>query len=247
MGALGAGNPFGFELGGGPSRVEQTNSALKSAVGVGGSAPDGTMEAQWRFAKARGWTASVSDGRAMYQTWPNTSDEGGIEVFEEVLHITPPSDATLEERRQVALTRWIRIVSAATPNLIAGLELIDPSIKISNPTDRDTVTTTIPGRAFEDADPTSPEANGPKFFQYGSQKHTFFANYSQDFIVFVAFPIPPGPIPKTQQFKIFLIQALLDEALPSWCQFQIFTNLVGGVPACFILDTDRLDISALCS
>ncbi len=249
MGALGGGNPFGFELGGGPSRVEQVNSALKSAVGVGGSAIDGTMEAEWRLAKARGWTSSLDDERAMYQTWPNTAEEGGIEVFEEVLRITPTSDQTVEDRRQVVLDKYYRFLSAVTSQLNSDLQKIDPSITIGDPSVRDTVTTTVNGRAFEDVDPSSPEANGPKFSQISARKETLFPNYSQDFIVFAFFPVPPGLISKSDQKKVFAIRDLLNEALPSWCQFQILTNIdpLTGLPACFILDQDRLDISSLCS
>lgn len=248
MGALGGGNPFGFELGGGPSRVEQTYAALKSAVGIGGSAAEGTMEAEWRFAKARGWTASLDDERAMYQTWPDTAEEGGVEVFEEILRITPPAEHTLQDRRLVAEAEYTRFLSAETPSLTADLQAIDPSITIGNPNQRDTVATTVPGRAFEDADPSAPEANGPKFFQFGSSKCSLFPNYSQDFIVVVYYPITPGPLTKVQMGNLMAIKELLDEALPAWCQFQVITNIdpLTGLPACLILDQDRLDISALC-
>ncbi len=245
MAALGGGNPFGHQLGGGPSRSQQVNAGLKSAVGDGGSAVDGTLEAEWRKAKARGWASSLSDERAMYQTWPDTCDEGGLEVFEELLKIIPPGDTSVEARRQVATAQWVKVSSAATPDLSADLAEIDPSIVLINLVSRDTVTTTIPGRAFQDAVPADAAANGPIFFPGSGKKNTQFPNASQDFIAFVSFPNPPGPLPKSQLSKLILVAELLNDALPSWCQFQINTKL--DPAGCFILDVDSLDITGLCS
>lgn len=244
MGSLGAGNPLSFELGGGPSRVEQINSALKASVGVGGSAIDGTMEAEWRLAKARGWTASLDDERAMYQTWPDTVDEGGVEVFEELLGITPPRGATLEDRRQTASTLWVKVSSAATPDLLTELQLIDPDITILNLSDRTSGTTTVSGRAFQDAVLGQPESNGPQFTQLGVIKDTQFANFSHDFVAFVSFPNPPGPLGKVALDKLLAIVDLLNLSLPSWCSFQISTQL--DPAGCFTLDLDPLDLTPLC-
>lgn len=244
MPALGAGNPLAFELGGGPSRVEQVNTSLKDAVGEGGSALDGTIEAEWRLAKARGWAASLSDERAMYQTWPDTADEGGVEVFEELLAVIPPAGQTLQERRDVVTPLWTQVSSATTPDLTTELEKIDPSIAIVNLGNRDSVTTTVPGRAFQDAAPGDPEANGPVFFQVFPAKETQYANFSQDFTLFVSYPLAPGVLTKTNLAIIFAIQALLDKSLPAWCNFQITTKL--DPLGCFILDTDLLDLTGLC-
>lgn len=245
MPSLGGGNPFSHQLGGGPSRVDQVNKALKGAVGDGGSAIDGTLEAEWRRAKARGWASSLSDERAMYQTWPDTCDEGGLEVFERLLGIVPPGDTSIEARRQVATVQWVKISSSSTPDLTNDLALIDPSIVIINLENRDTVTTTVPGRAFQDADPLALEANGPVFFPVSGQKNTLYPNASQDFILFVSFPNPPGPLPKSQLAKLFQVADLLDLALPAWCQFQISTKI--DPTGCFILDVDALDITGVCS
>lgn len=242
MGKLGAGNPFGFELGGGPSRVEQINSAFKAAVGEGGSAIDGTIEAEWRLAKARGWASSLDDERAMYQTWPDTADEGGIEVFEELLSVVPGRDENLQDRRDVVTPLWTQVSSATTPDLTTELEAIDPSVAIINITNRDSITTTVPGRAFEDAiiSPTS----FPAFFSFGDAKETQFANFSQDFIMFVSYPLAPGVLTKNDINIIFAIQDLLNKSLPSWCNFQITTKL--DPLACFTLDVDLLDLTGLC-
>ena len=244
MGKLGAGNPFGFELGGGPSRVEQINTAFKAAVGEGGSAIDGTIEAEGRFAKARGWASSLDDERAMYQTWPDTADEGGVEVFEELLNVVPGRDENLQDRRDIITPLWTQVSSATTPDLTIELEAIDPTVAIINITNRDSITTTVPGRAFEDFDPSSPEANGPAFFLVGSAKETQLPNFSQDFIMFVSYPLAPGVITKTNLNIIFAIRDLLNKSLPSWCQFQITTKL--DPLACFTLDVDLLDLTGLC-
>lgn len=243
MGALGAGNPFGFELGGGPSRVEQINSSLKSSVGIGGSALDGTMEAQWRLAKARGWASSLSDERAMYLTWPDTADEGGVEVFEELLKVTPLAEQSLQDRRNIVTPLWTQISSATTPDLTLELAAIDPSVVIFNLDNRDTITTTVPGRAFEDVDPLGAKANGPIFFQSGI-KSTQFPNYSQDFIMFVSYPLSPGPLTNVNLTVLLAISALLDKSLPAWCNYQTTTKL--DPLACFLLDVDNLDVTGLC-
>jgi hypothetical protein len=245
MGSFGAGNPFGFELGGGPSRVEQLNTSLKGAVGTGGSALDGTIEAEWRLARARGWASSLSDERAMYQTWPDTADEGGVEVFEELLAVVPTRDQTLQDRRDVVTPLWTQVSSATTPDLTLQLEAIDPTIAIIDFGSRDSITTTEPGRAFQDAIPADPGADGPIFFPATLlPRETAFPNFSQDFILFVSYPLPAGPLSGVNIAVVFAIQDLLDKSLPAWCNFQITTKL--DPLGCFILDTDILDLTGLC-
>ena len=234
MPKVGGGNPIPTEIGGGPSSSETAYEALKSAVGIGGSADDGTIEASWRMARARGLRAAFADGRAAMQIFPDRATDA-IPVFEEILDTAPPPGDSDEDRRAVITDLWTKSVDASHQALEQKLQEIDPLFSIEVE-DRDTVTVTQLGRAFEDWTPGDPDASGPAF---GGRESTLWPNYSGHFHCLIKYAIPAGAISLSAQNSIERAKALLNEDLPAWVDFMFFKTTTG-----FVLDTDLLDLGA---
>jgi hypothetical protein len=235
MGKLGSGNPLPFELGGSPSTVEKYNSALKQAVGVGGSAEDGTMEAQWRLSKARGLRAAYADDRAVMQWFPDRCTDF-IPVWEEVFRLVSGPGLSDQERRQNITDRWVYAENSISQILEEALQRIDPLFSLLGLIPAYTATT-VHGRGFEDTTPSDPDASGPPF--EGGRSSTQVPNYSSDFVCHVLYAIGAG-LPSTEQSRrMQRARDLLNLTLPSWVDFTITNNSVG-----FILDQDLLDLGA---
>jgi hypothetical protein len=233
--SVGGGNPLPFEVGGGPTTAEQAHKFLKSAVGVGGSSPDDeSIEAQWRFARARGVVAAFADERAVSQAFPDRATDY-IPVYEDILALSS-GGLSDEDRRLLILDRWIAGLSAVTDELETELQEIDPLFSIVE-IDRDDVAVTEPGRGFEDWNPASGDAAGPAFG--GGRSSTEWPNFSRDFICYVEYALGSGPITAENERRIERAKTVLNNALPSWVSFSIYTTDVG-----FILDQDVLDITA---
>ncbi len=234
MAGLGEQNPLPFKVGGGPSVSEQACDALKQAVGEGGSAAEGTIEADWRRARGRGLRACMAVERSIMQAFPDVVSDF-IPVYEEILGITANVGLSDEQRRAQIVDRWVRAIDATAPKLEEQLQAIDPLLEIIFP-DRDTLRTTIPGRAFEDYLPGNPAACGPAFG--GGHKVTSYPNYSQDFVCIVRYHVPSGQLTAENKRTIERVNALLNEALPAWVDFWVITSIG------FILDESLLDVGA---
>lgn len=223
-----------FELGGGPSSTEQNYNALKQAVGEGGSAEYGTIEAAWRLAKSQGLRAAQVDDRAFYQNFPHTASDY-IEVFEDLLGLNPGALCEQERRDQIK-DRYVLQIDAAAPGLEDDLQEITTSVSLVD-TDRDTAVRTINGRGFEDYDPTDADACAPEFG--GSRTSTQYPNYSSDFVCVVYYNTGAGSLSGAQKIIIERLKKVLNESLPAWVDFSL-TNQTAG----FILDQDLLDIGS---
>jgi hypothetical protein len=239
--AFGGGNPFPFMLGGGPTDVESTHRTLRAMVGNGGAAAEGTIEDEWRFAKARGLAAAASaEGRAVHQFFPMFATDA-IPTYEDKLGIVPPPEACEAERRQVVWEQWVKVISATASNIETELQKISPYFSVV-PIDRKYTKTTIPGRYFEDHEIGDPEACGPAFG--GGRTHTAFPNYSTQFVCYVQFDTgSTGYITESQKRLINRAKDLLNTVLPAWVGFQIsqVTEISGDG---FILDLSLLDLGA---
>lgn len=235
MGGIGGGNPLAFEIGGTPSSVEQAYDILKQLVGIGGSAEDGTIEAEWRFAKSRGLVAAFSDERSMTQHFPDRATDF-IPIHEEILGLVSNNKISDEERRQRNVDKWTRQIDASAPGVEAELQAIDSRFSLIHP-DRDLLRTTVLGRAFEDYATGSGPSDGPDFNIFGTQTYTEFPNFSDDFRVVVFFNIG-GTVTPEHLNIISRAETILDEVLPSWVTYSIITNLG------FYLDISQLDYGA---
>jgi len=221
-----------FEVGGGPSSSEAAYVAMREAVGQGGYAAEGTIEAAWRWARARGLRGAFCDGRAALCYFPDRTVDA-IAVYEEILQLTSAPTETDEERRAAIVDKWIGLIDVSTSSLEDELQKIDSRFSILEH-DFATSTTTQRGRAFEDWDPTDPLACGPDF---GVIKSTMWPNYSTEFVCQIMYALPVGPISTDALHCLDEAKTLLNEALPAWVDFE-FTRTQTG----FLLDIDLLDL-----
>lgn len=247
--SIGGGNPIPFQIGGGPSPTEQAYNSLKQMVGIGGSAADGTAEAEWRFARARGLAASFADERAANQMIHSLCTDF-IPLWEGILGITPGVDEPEAERRAKVVDRVTRAVNSSVAGIEAELHRIDERFSVlcpePNPLDPrevwNTETTTIPGRGFEDWDPNDADACGPAFG--GGRQSTSFPNYSTSRVVKIIFDIGQGAITAAQKILMSRAEAVLQEILPAVDGYQVSTSVDIGPAGGFILDISLLDIGA---
>lgn len=238
----GLGTPLAFRLGGGPSPQEQVYDTLKVSVGVGNSAegqPTDSIIESWRYAKARALVALFADDRAVAQGFPQTATDF-IPVYEQLLRLFFDQNTSDQAKRDALSSEWYRKSSAVITEVEERLKEIDPSISVFVP-DRDLIRETQPGRAFEDYDPASGDADGPAFnlvLGNSGSKCTSSPNYSDDFVWFVIFPLTASTLTKANRKKIVQIEQLLNKVIPSWNDFRIYTADSG-----FVLDEDLLDLT----
>lgn len=239
---MGLGEPLSLALGGGPSPQEEIYDAMFQNVGDGIQAPEGTLVEKWRNARARGIAVFTQDDRATAQAFPEISTDY-LPVWEDILDIPPNPGASIAERQAIVLTAYTRSIDASFPKLTQSLQAIDPLMSIIL-IPHDLIRTTVPGRAFEDWDPSSPQASGPPFNLSASSgvgvTATAFPNFSDDFVLVVLFDVGLGVLSVANQRKFAEAQALLNESLPAWVDFRLFTECG------FILDQDILDVTLLC-
>lgn len=233
MGGFGWQNPFPFEFGGGSTHTDTIYSAMRSSVGVGGSAldDDGTIDGLWRQARASGLAAAATTGeRAVLQAFPGRATDL-LEYYEDLLLAVPEPDDSLVERQAVVEQLWTERIRGALPDIAADLLAIDPRLSIASFDHADT-TDTLHGRAFEDHAAALPFGGG--------RRSSFFPNYSTQFVVTVLFDIGSGVVPGVAEQKLIArAKAHLNTVLPATHNFQVLTG-VG-----FILDIDLLDLTGL--
>lgn len=239
MSKLGGHHPLPSLLGGGKNRIEQAHDAMKASVGIGGSAQDGTIEAEWRFARASGLAAVTSfDERGAMQAFPDLATDH-IPIYEEILKLSPPVDASEEERRQAVLARWLEIPDATNAGLEESLQAIDSRFSIVDPAEDD-VRVTQAGRFFEPYATTVPDPGFglPIGLQF-TQKHTNYPNYSDHFVLIVLFALGGATVipTVTEQQSLTDATIFLNRILPAWVSFRFIYDLTD-----FILDTSLLDL-----
>lgn len=233
MGGFGWQNGFPFEFGGGATHTETIYSAMRSSVGVGGSAldDDGSIDGLWRQARAVGLAAAATTGeRAILQAFPMLATDL-LEYYEDLLQSIPePGDSELERQAAVS-SLWTERVRAAMPDIAADLVAIDERFSVAA-FGRETTTDTLHGRAFEDLAGALP---------FGGGRHsTRFPNYSTEFVITALFDIGSGVTPSLPEQKLIdRAKQHLNKALPATHTFQVLTGIG------FILDTDLLDLTGL--
>jgi hypothetical protein len=226
-------NPFPMELGGGPTLVQVTYQAMRSAVGVGGSALDdeNTIDGVWRQARATALaSARAASERAVLQAFPGSATDA-LPYYEDLFRLVPEDENNLVQRRIESELRYVAEVDSSVPAITLQLQAIDERFSIIETTHEQAVETIL-GRAFEDFDATLPFGGG--------RRSTLFANYSTEFVLFVLFDLGSGVDPGPPEAAI--LRAALDYlnvALPTWVNLQ--TATADG----FILNESLLDITGL--
>lgn len=237
MGSFGGGNPFPFELGGGPSSVEQVYQTKKQMVGQGGSAADNTIEGDWRLSRATGFAAGFAvEERAYMQAYPDRSTDW-IEVYEDLFGINPERFASDEERRREISLRYYSVSDASGPSLTLDLHRIDSRFSVETK-NWDTAKTTVPGRAFEDYNTSHTDACGPSFNL--DRGYSIVPNYSSAYMSDVSF----DAVPTTEPLRkiIFRSYDFLNRTMAAWCGFQV--RAANAPSAGFILDLSLLDFGS---
>ncbi len=239
---MGLGEPLSLALGGGPSPQDEVYDAMFQNVGDGIQAPDGTLVEKWRKARARGIAVFTEDDRAAAQAFPDISTDY-LPVWEDILNIPPTPGASVSQRQATVLAAYTRTIDATFPKLTESLQSIDALMSILL-IPHDLVRTTVPGRTFQDWDPSDPTASGPPFnlaaTSGAGSTASGFPNFSDEFILTVLFDVGAGILSVSNQRKFAEAQDTLNESLPAWVDFRLFTECG------FILDQDILDVTLLC-
>lgn len=237
---MGLGEPLSLALGGGPSPQDEIYNAMRQNVGDGIRADADTLVEKWRRSRACGIAVFTQDDRATMQAFPDLSIDY-LPIWEDLLDIPVDPDASITARQETVLAAYTRAIDATYPKLTQALQSIDSLMSILLvPFIYSRVT--VPGRAFQDWDPSDPEASGPAFdLQQGSAgpNATAFPNYSSDFILNVLFNVG-STLGTANQRKLSEAADELNESLPAWVDYRLFTDCG------FILDSDILDVTAMC-
>lgn len=235
------GSPLSFVLGGGPDPALAAYEALRSAVGIGGAAPGGPSDSiveAFRYAKARGLAAVFDEERVVAQISPALATDLLL-MYEQLLGKFFPLSVGDEQRRRELAEAWVKFESAVGASVLEALQALDSTITIAD-VDLEETREVQFGRAFEDWDPNSPQASGPAFSQVvGPPKCTAYPNYSDEFHLFVSYPLGSGVMNPAGARVIKRIGEVLSEALPAWVDWNVYTSHTG-----FILDQDLLDVTA---
>lgn len=222
--------PWPFEWGGGPTEVERAWTALRDAVGRGGTAKSlESVDGVWREAKSQALAALRCAGeRAAMQAWPDQATDF-LEWYERVLLLQPAANDTDVDRQAAATTLWTKEIRSTGGEIEEQLRRIDERFSVLHHT-LEQSTTTIAGRTVEPLDGTLPFGGG----RIGTE----YPLYSSLYVHFVLLDLG-GAAPGDAELRaIELARALLDEVLPAWETYQIIHEV--GV----VLDQSFLDGAA---
>jgi hypothetical protein len=243
---FGSTNPFPLKFGGGPSDWQKTHAALRTMVGPKNVGPEDGIEDSWRQARARGLAALASfDERAAMQAFPDNATDH-LPVYEQILRLAPPADASDEERRRTYLALWTRLIDATIPSLESELQAIDSRFSIVD------ISTYIPtqnrvtqaGRTVEPYSELAADPNNPPFSPSFGRSGTQFPNYADSYRVHVQFGVPNGTYPDAVMLDAMRRATdLLNERLPAWCAWNIFFE-DGSNPG-FFCDLSLLNLASL--
>lgn len=235
MSSLGWHSVLPLDLGGDPSPAERAFNYLRRAIGEGASPVDATGIEQLRQECIAIGLSCIAefDERATLQYFPNLAIDA-IPWFEELLKIAPPPNALIQERREEITRKFVELVSSEIPNLQTRLTELDPRLVVQNiPWEK--AITVQPGRAFQkyrfnlsDTDDTEDFNLGPT----GSRTWTEFPMFSSHEVVVILYDLGSGVAPgRTERKIISQVRELLTDALPSFEDFQIITEVgfIAGV------------------
>jgi hypothetical protein len=222
-------NPFPLRFGG-RSRVDRIYQALRKALGQGGAGPDGGIEDLWERAQARAIAAAqTAVEHAYYQRWPHTMTSA-LSTWE--AHFGLPTLNNLPDRQAAVTKVFVEELDATIPGLIAALLAIDPNFTIEQLA-FDASSQMGFGRMFGPLPgaPGSPFGTGQAAARRSGELH----NFSDTFVLRVRYVLPPNVtiIPPATRAAA---EALLNETLPSWVDYELYNVTEGGEGRGFYLD-----------
>src|SRR5574341_1446327 len=145
---------------------------------------------------------------------------GGSCRYEEILTLTPGTDDTEQDRRAKVVDRWTKVTDAVDDTIRAALQVIDPRFQLLLPTFT-LATETQAGRYWAPRDGTEPFTIGPS-----TRTMTHYPNYSTEYKVYAFLNLGgSGQLPTVaDQRSIQRAKDYLNQVLPSWVDFEIFTE-----------------------
>ena len=244
---LGWSNGLPFSAGGAPTRAQLVYDALRKGRGTGGGpvgdmggAPADPSDA-WDRARARAIAAAMDRIEAAgLQTFPDWMTDA-LDFWEGALGL--PRAATLPERQAAVAIAITSIADATVPSLRQQLQEIDENFQTDDLPWGEGVTVHY-GKAFEGLpnDSSAPLRFGTGV--WGARKSTRFPAYASSFIFRVRYLLPAG-VTEIPDASLRAARELLQNLLPTWVDFDIYTVTNLGDGDGFYLDESLLDEGAL--
>lgn len=241
---LGWANPLPFHIGGGPTPTELVYAALRSAAGESSpgqlnSGAAGGLRDLWTICKATAIAASMEGiESALDQAFPQTMS-AHLEVWERLLGI--PRAANDVERRRLVQIAWTAQIDATTTGLRDNLRKIDPAFDVESLPWAEVALVQF-GKLFEQLPGTGGQDYGTGVA--AGRTSTEWPNFSDTFVQRIRYVLPPGIIDPPQA-SIAAAEALLNEHLPAWVDFEIYVLSSGPEGDGFYLDGGPNDDSRL--
>lgn len=224
-----------LQAGGAPDEVEKAYRTLRSAEGVGGSAPDDSgIDGLWRRSLALGLASGSSPvRRALFNAFPHLATDL-IPHYERALGIRVAPGTPDAERRDAVVSLWPASSSAAIPDVTAELQRIDPRFTFEA-TDEANATTCHDGRWFA----SMGSSEGPVFG--GDLAYCYLAapTTRYRYTAFLAVGDPEN-LTKQDESAVLAANRRLQDLLPPWVGFDVSVASDG-----FTLDESPLDWTVL--
>lgn len=168
------------------------------------------------------------DERAALQYFPNLAIDA-IPWFEKLLNIAPSPNENEQQRREEITRKFVELISSEIPTLQTRLTEIDPRLSVLNISWNESVVVE-PGRAFQPYRANNSDTDDTFDFNLaadGSQTWTDFPMYSSQDTVIVLFDLGASGVrpSKVDRKTIALVSSILSDALPSFNDFQVITEL----------------------
>lgn len=209
--------------GGGPTDEERVYRVLRSAVGVGGSAPDETgIDGLWRWSRARALSAGRSAfRRAIYNGSPRLATDL-LPYYERALGIQGGSAAPDADRRTAVVELWPAPATVTLPQLTTALQRIDSRFSIISPDD-DKSGTSLDGRWFG---PLPDVTDEPEFSDNPAVGHSAYAAHTSRYVMVVLFAVGYTTALNTADARKAAAAArLLRISLPPFWDWAIVTSI----------------------
>jgi hypothetical protein len=218
--------------------------ALGKSYGVGTDidlaiGPREGLRDLWTKCEARVVAAALSKWEhAIWQAFPHTATSF-LRLWEDMLLVSPVG--SVYERQEAVAQKYTRRVDATVPGLRRSLQEIDERFDVEL-VPYDLTFATVHGKAFGPLPGVTAAPYGTGL--WADRESTAFPNFSDIFIVRVRFL---GPLTDTLKAKAV---DLLDDVLPAWVDFEIYTLSDGPSGEGFYLDggpnnDSFLDVTAI--
>jgi hypothetical protein len=220
-----------LRLGGAPDETERFYRALRSAVGVGGSARDESgIDGLWRRSRAFGFACGKSAyRRAVVNGWPHLATDL-LPYYERRLSLSVAPGTPEAERRATVAALWPTKSTSIWRDIETALKRIDNRFELAAHDDT-TSACAHPGRYIA---PHSGAGEG----EFGGKGYSDYAYYTTRFELRISFPVT---LTNETRRAIDAARRRLRIMLPSFWSFRITTGTG------FILGVSPLGFTAMTS